>query len=132
MQLLLLNCYYVFYLFSLSNLPKSLSAFDLHEWLISKIDQPTIIDVREDSELEIVKFPFDFLHIPISKITFDYVREKFNTIENKKVVVSCHMGVRSLHFSQWLLDNNFLQEIWNLEEGIDGWSKYIDSGMVRY
>ena len=41
------------------------------------------------------------------------------------------MGVRSLHFSQWFMDN-VLQEIWNLEEGIDGWSKYIDSGMVRY
>ncbi|MBA60503.1 MAG: rhodanese [Euryarchaeota archaeon] len=116
----------------MSNLPKSLSAFDLHEWLISERDQPTIIDVRENYELEIVKFPFYFLHMPISKITFDYVHEKLNTIENKRVVVSCHMGVRSLHFSQWLLDNNFLQEIWNLEEGIDGWSKYIDSGMVRY
>ena len=29
-------------------------------------------------------------------------------------------------------NNNFLGEIWNLEEGIDGWSRYIDPSIPRY
>ena len=33
---------------------------------------------------------------------------------------------------QWALENNLVNEIWNLEEGIDGWSKYIDQTIPRY
>jgi len=31
-----------------------------------------------------------------------------------------------------VLDNNIVSEIWNLEEGIDGWSRYIDPSIPRY
>ena len=113
-------------------LPKSVSAYDLNKWLDSKTDLPTIIDVREDSELEIVKFPYSFLHMPMSQITIESVNSKLDILENTKIVALCHMGVRSLHFGQWMLDNSFVNEIWNLEEGIDGWSKYIDSTLNRY
>ena len=113
-------------------LPKSVSAYDLNKWLDSETDLPTIIDVREDSELEIVKFPYSFLHMPMSQITIESINSKLDILENTKIVAFCHMGVRSLHFGQWMLDNDFVNEIWNLEEGIDGWSKYIDSTLNRY
>ena len=29
-------------------------------------------------------------------------------------------------------DNKIVSEIWNLEEGIDGWSRYIDPSIPRY
>ncbi len=113
-------------------IPKSISAHNLNEWLNSEIEQPIIIDVREVSELEIVTLPFSFIHMPMSEITVDYLKSRLNILENKKIVVLCHMGVRSFHFSQWMLDNDFAHEIWNLEEGIDGWSQNIDPQMARY
>ena len=85
-----------------------------------------MIDVREQSELEIARFSKEFLHIPISKVTCEYVKEIFAGLLDKEIVVTCHAGIRSYNFSQWCLDNSIVSEIWNLEEGIDGWSRYID------
>lgn len=116
----------------MSNCPKSITAFELNEWLNSEIEDPIIIDVREYSELEIASFPKDFLHLPISKVSVDFVKTKISDSKGKKFVVLCHAGIRSYNFGQWSLDNRLVSEIWNLEEGIDGWSKYIDQSIPRY
>ncbi len=112
--------------------PTNINAFKLNDWLNSKEENPIIIDVRENSELEIAQFPLDFIHIPISKVSLDYVTTKINSLIDKKLLVLCHMGVRSYSFGQWSLDHNIVNEIWNLEGGIDGWSKYIDQTIPRY
>ena len=116
----------------MGNYPKTLNDFDLNEWFNSEEDNPIIIDVREDSEVQIACFPKEFLHLPISKISLEYVKTKISDAEDKKFVVLCHAGIRSYNFGQWSLDNNLVNEIWNLEEGIDGWSKYIDQSIPRY
>ena len=116
----------------LGNYPKSINAAGLNDWFNSKKEDPVLIDVREHSELEIARFSKDFLHIPISKVTFEYVEEIFADLLDKQIVVTCHAGIRSYNFCQWSLDNNFVREIWNLEEGIDGWSRYIDPSIPRY
>ena len=112
--------------------PKTISALDLNEWFNSEDESPIIIDVREDSELEIARFPKDYLHLPISKVSVEYVKSKLSDAKDKKFVVLCHAGIRSYNFGQWTLDNNLVNEIWNLEEGIDGWSRYIDQTIPRY
>ena len=116
----------------MANYPKTINAFDLNEWFNSDDENPIIIDVREDSELEIACFPREFLHLPISKVSVEYVKTKISDIKDQKFVVICHAGVRSYNFGQWSLDNNLVNEIWNLEEGIDGWSRYIDQKIPRY
>ena len=116
----------------MGNYPKTLNAFDLNEWFNSEEENPIIIDVREDSELEIACFPREVLHLPMSKVSAEYVKTKFSDVKVKKVVVLCHAGIRSYKLGQWSLDNNLVNEIWNLEEGIDGWSKYIDQTIPRY
>ena len=116
----------------MGNYPKTINAFDLNEWFNSEDENPIIIDVREDSEIEIASFPKEFLHLPISKVSVELVKSKISTVKDKKIVVICHAGVRSYNFGQWILDNNLISEIWNLEEGIDGWSKYIDQAIPRY
>ena len=116
----------------MENYPKTINAFSLNDWFNSADENPVIIDVREKSELEIACFPKKFLHLPISEISFDYVKSKIDVLQNRKIVVLCHAGVRSYNFGQWSLDNNLVDEIWNLEEGIDGWSKYIDQTIPRY
>ena len=49
--------------------------FETVAWL--KKEDPVLIDVREHSELEIARFSKEFLHIPISKVTSEYVQEIF-------------------------------------------------------
>ena len=112
--------------------PKTINAFHLNEWFNSVKENPIIIDVREDSELEIACFPRAFLHLPISKVSMEFVKTKISDAKDKKVVVICHAGIRSYNFGQWALENNLVKEIWNLKEGIDGWSQYIDQTIPRY
>ena len=116
----------------MENYPKTINAFDLNEWFNSENENPIIIDVREDLELEIASFPREFLHIPISKVSDEFVKAKIGDLKDKQFVALCHAGIRSYNFGLWTLDNNLVNEIWNLEEGIDGWSKYIDQTIPRY
>ena len=116
----------------MGNYPKSINAASLNDWFNSEKQDPVLIDVREQSELEIASFPKEFFHIPISKVTSEYVEKIFSDLLERKIVVSCHAGIRSYNFCQWCLDNNIVREIWNLEEGIDGWSRYIDPSIPRY
>ena len=116
----------------LVNSPKSINAYKLNDWFNSDKENPVLIDVREDSELKIASLSKDFIHIPISKVTFEDVEEIFASLMDKEIVVICHAGIRSYNFCQWSLDNNIVREIWNLEEGIDGWSRYIDPSIPRY
>ena len=112
--------------------PKTINAFDLNEWFHSEDEDPIIIDVREELELKIACFPCKFLHLPLSQLSAEYVNIKISDEIDKKFVVLCHAGIRSYNFGQWSLENNLVNEIWNLEEGIDGWSKYIDQTIPRY
>ena len=116
----------------MGNYPKSINAFLLNDWFNSEDENPIIIDVREKSELEIACFPREFLHLPISKVSFEYVKKKIDGFRDRKLVALCHAGIRSYNFGKWTLDNHLIKEIWNLEEGIDGWSKYIDQTIPRY
>ena len=116
----------------MGTLPKSINAYKLNDWIKSKIENPIIIDVREHSELKISTFPHTDIHIPMSRVTTNYVLSKINEVKFRKFVVLCHMGIRSYSFGTWLLENKFVDEIWNLEEGIDGWSRYIDNKVQRY
>ena len=112
--------------------PKTINALCLNEWFESDRENPIIVDVREKSELDIACFPKHFVHLPISKISYEYVQESFSDFLKKEIVVICHAGVRSYSFGLWLLENNLVREIWNLEGGIDGWSKYVNPEIPRY
>ena len=116
----------------MTNIPNSLSVHDLNNWVNSKSENLIIIDVREEQEIEIASLPFVDIYIPISKVSLEYVSSILSRYLNKKFVILCHRGIRSYNFAQWLIDNKLLEEVWNLKEGIDGWSIYIDSAIPRY
>ena len=116
----------------MENCPNSINAYELNDWFNSEKENPIIIDVREKSELEIAQFPKEFQHLPISKISLEYVQNIIGGLLNKEIVVICHAGIRSYNFGQWAIDKKLVHKIWNLEEGIDGWSKYIDPKIPRY
>ena len=116
----------------MANIPKSLTVHDLNNWLNSKDENPIIIDVREELELDLASLPFIDIHIPISKVSVEYVSSIISKQLNKKYVILCHRGIRSYNFAQWLIEKRLVKEVWNLEEGIDGWSIHIDSSIPRY
>ena len=114
------------------NIPKSLTVHDLNDWFNSKNENPIVIDVRESLEIGLASLSFVDIYIPISKVSFEYVLPLISEQLDKKFVILCHTGIRSYNFAQWLIDNELVEEVWNLEEGIDGWSKHIDSNIPRY
>tara|TARA_Y100000589_G_scaffold99803_1_gene94341 strand:+ start:205 stop:555 length:351 start_codon:yes stop_codon:yes gene_type:complete len=116
----------------MKNIPNPLTVHDLNNWLHSKNENPIIIDVREDLEIDIASLPFVDIYIPISKVSFEYVSSIISKHLNKKFVIICHRGIRSYNFAQWLIENKLGKEVWNLNEGIDGWSIHIDSSIPRY
>tara|TARA_B100000963_G_scaffold291227_1_gene261209 strand:- start:189 stop:539 length:351 start_codon:yes stop_codon:yes gene_type:complete len=116
----------------MNNIPKSLSVNHLNEWIISDYENPIIIDVREEFEVDMASLNFVDYYIPISKVSLKYVTSRIGNLFNKKYVIICHKGIRSFNFAQWMLDNQLANEVWNLEEGIDGWSIHIDSDIPRY
>ena len=114
------------------NIPKSLTPHDLNIWLTSKNENPIIIDVREAIEIQTASLSFVDMYIPISKVSLEYVSSLISKYIDKKFVILCHRGIRSYNFAQWLIDNKLVMEVWNLEEGIEGWSIHIDSSIPRY
>ena len=79
----------------LKNNPTPIDAYNLNDWFNSSKENPIIIDVRETSELEIASFSKEFLHLPISKVSLEYVQEKIGGLLNRNIVVICHAGIRS-------------------------------------
>ena len=114
------------------NIPNSLTVHELNQWFNSNHENPIVIDVREDLEINKASLSVVDIYIPISTVSFEYVSAIISKYINKKFVILCHRGIRSYNFAQWLLDNKLVKEVWNLEGGIDGWSIHIDSSIPRY
>tara|TARA_Y100001968_G_C19171386_1_gene625829 strand:+ start:416 stop:769 length:354 start_codon:yes stop_codon:yes gene_type:complete len=117
----------------MQRIPKNISAFKLYEWLNSDDDfKPALIDVREIKELEIASFSFSVIHLPLSQAS-DWAENLSNFLPvDKPLVIICHAGVRSWNFATWLIDQDWVSEIWNLEGGIDSWSRNVDQTVPRY
>ncbi|MGE0756033.1 MAG: rhodanese-like domain-containing protein [Pirellulaceae bacterium] len=50
---------------------------------------------------------------------------------DKRIVVHCHHGGRSMRVTQWLREQGFSQAQ-NLAGGIDAWSQQVDPQVPRY
>ncbi len=112
--------------------PRNLSPQELFEWLKNDDSKPILIDVREDSELKIARFPSITLHMPLSNF-----EDWSNTLDQKisldqPIVVICHSGIRSWNFATWLIEQDSRYEVCNLAGGIDAWSIEIDQSIPRY
>ena len=111
---------------------RQLSTFELANWLKKGDSQPFLIDVRESKELDIAPFPFPVFHLPLSQFSEWGGTFQDSLPRERPIVVLCHAGIRSLNFANWLLDQSFNLDVWNLEGGIDAWSVDIDTSIARY
>jgi rhodanese-related sulfurtransferase len=85
-----------------------------------------IIDVREPSEYEISRIDEAKL-LPLSQFN-DWIGD---LKPEDEIIVMCHHGIRSANLCMFLLRNGF-EKVFNLEGGIDLWSKEVDANVPRY
>ena len=112
--------------------PRSISAPQLQRWLAGDAERPLVVDVREDRELALARFPGEVIHFPLSRSQEWLESVPVRLSDQRPVVVLCHAGIRSLHFGLWLLEQNPNRDVWNLEGGIDAWSVEVDPTVSRY
>jgi rhodanese-related sulfurtransferase len=105
--------------------PLHLTVQELAEWR----DAPrplTLLDVREDWERELVRFP-DGLAIPLNQLP----QRVGELPQDVPLVVLCHHGGRSQQAVAWLRHIGVANAI-NLQGGIDAWAREIDQTMGVY
>ena len=88
---------------------------------------PLLIDVREPWEFEICHIE-QSINIPMSQIP-----TQLHQIEtgSGEVVVICHHGVRSRQVIQFL-QQQAIENLINLEGGVDAWAREVDPDMPLY
>ena len=87
-----------------------------------------LLDVRETDEYAIAKIEGSTL-LPMSELGNRI--EELEAHREKRIVVYCHHGGRSLQVTQALRRHGFSQ-VQNMTGGIDLWSQQIDSDVARY
>ena len=93
--------------------------------IINSKDPYILIDVRETWEWEIAPFP-GARRIPLQKLD-DFIPEM---PLNKKVIVLCHSGVKSLEVALILRENGIRS--YAVRGGIDAWATEINLTCPRY
>jgi rhodanese-related sulfurtransferase len=87
----------------------------------------TLLDVREDWEVQLAAVPTDVLHIPMGQIP-----DRLAELDPKKeTVVICKAGGRSLQVAQFLSARGF-SSVFNLTGGILAWSRDVDPKIPQY
>lgn len=111
--------------------PARLAAPELAERLRGD-DTIQLVDVREDAEIALARLPHPVVHLPLSRSS-EWVERIDALLERQRpVAVLCHAGVRSWQFSCWLIQEKGYPEVWNLEGGIEAWSRLVDPSVPRY
>ena len=94
--------------------------------LIEKESSLKLIDVRESWEYKLAKLENSQL-IPLRELTNHMEKLEPNDI----LLIYCHHGSRSFYACAYMLQQGF-KEVYNLEGGIDAWSKVIDKSIPKY
>ena len=86
----------------------------------------TLIDVREPWEYNIAKIEGAQL-IPLGSLGTEF--KKLDP--DAEIVIHCHMGMRSMDATQFLLQQGF-KNVKNLTGGINAWSMQVDPTVPKY
>jgi rhodanese-related sulfurtransferase len=98
---------------------KSIDAATLKKWLDT--NEAVIVDVREPAEYEVENIAGSTL-VPLATVT----KNRLPLHVNKKLVLHCRLGKRSLAAAEKLLAEDAALDIFNLDGGIVAW---MEAGM---
>lgn len=97
----------------------------LAEWYAS--GRPfAVVDVREPWEWELARLPGATL-LPLGGLA----ASAGAVPRDRDVVLVCHHGMRSQQAAVWLRGQG-VARVFNLQGGVDGWSREVDPGVPRY
>jgi len=88
----------------------------------------TLLDCRLEKEKAIAEIDGSVC-IPMQELA-DRVDE-LDDYMDRKLVVFCHAGVRSMKVAMFLRERGF-EDAWSMAGGIDLWSQAIDQAVPRY
>lgn len=92
-----------------------------------KENKARLIDVREPWEFATARIDGS-LHMPMGDVPS---RAHQELDPDERLVVVCHLGVRSLNTAVWLRNQGF-EQVQSLRGGIDAWSSEVDPAVPRY
>lgn len=106
---------------------KSITPRQLAEQLASADATPMqLLDVREPWELDICVLP-GVIAIPMQEIP-----QRINElVASVPTVCICHHGGRSLEVARYLVQHG-VEDVINLDGGMDAWARTVDSGVAVY
>ena len=86
-----------------------------------------VLDVRETWEIAAASMAHH-KHIPMNEIPARFTQE---LDREKRTVVVCHHGVRSMNVTMWLRRQGY-ENVQSLAGGIDRWARQIDPRVPVY
>jgi rhodanese-related sulfurtransferase len=106
---------------------QNLTAPALAEWLAdTSRPAPVLLDVREPWEIATAKIP-GCVSIPMREIP----ARSEELDDDVQIVCLCHHGARSANVAMFLEGRGF-KHMFNLQGGIDAWSKLVDPSVPQY
>lgn len=98
---------------------KIVNVKELKKWIDN--NEAIIVDVREVDEY--AQGHIDIaVNIPLKTISLDKIKDNFKNLTDKKIVMQCRSGVRSMSACVILQEQVIDNEVYNLEGGILAWS----------
>ena len=91
-------------------------------------DDITLLDCRTQKEKDVAAID-GAVFMPIQEIP-DRI-EELDAYLDRKLIVFCHAGVRSMKVTMFLRERGF-EDVWSMAGGIDLWSQAIDGAVPRY
>jgi rhodanese-related sulfurtransferase len=99
---------------------------ELQSWLLTDRGSVQLVDVREPWEVARCRIEGSQA-LPMGEIA-----SRLGELDpDRRTVVVCHHGARSMHVATWLAQQGF-GEVINLRGGIDAWARDIDPAMPVY
>lgn len=92
-------------------------------------EKPTVVDVREPSELQIARIP-DVIEIPMSQFEARWPAE-LGHLRDQELLLFCRSGGRSARVQAFLAHCGFTKTR-NVVGGILAWSEAIDPSQPKY
>ncbi len=106
------------------------SPSQLPAWMAQHDQKVTVLDVREDWEVQtacVRPDGFEFRHIPMGQL----VQRLAELDPALPIACLCHHGGRSMQVAQYLNQKGF-QQVANIAGGINAWSVQVDPSVPRY